>query len=69
VPEIFNWPQGCAFADRCAHVQDSCRQALPQLERVPNTAHVVDVQCADQPTPFAEHWVRCPEWKKLEAFE
>ena len=51
VPEIFNWPKGCAFADRCPYVQNSCRESLPQLERVP-TAH--------------EHWVRCPHWQKLE---
>jgi peptide/nickel transport system ATP-binding protein len=51
VPEIFNWPQGCAFAERCPYVQNSCRESLPQLERVP-TAH--------------EHWVRCPHWQKLE---
>lgn len=51
VPEIFNWPKGCAFADRCPYVQNSCRESLPQLERVPN-AH--------------EHWVRCPHWQKLE---
>ena len=51
VPEIFNWPKGCAFADRCPYVQNSCRESLPQLERVP-TAH--------------EHWVRCPQWQHLE---
>jgi peptide/nickel transport system ATP-binding protein len=51
VPEIFNWPKGCAFADRCPYVQNSCRESLPQLEPVP-TAH--------------EHWVRCPHWQKLE---
>ena len=51
VPEIFNWPKGCAFADRCPYVQNSCRESLPQLERVP-TAH--------------EHWVRCPQWQQLE---
>ena len=52
VPEIFNWPRGCAFADRCSFVEDSCRQSLPQLERVP---------------PTSEHWVRCPKWQSLEA--
>jgi peptide/nickel transport system ATP-binding protein len=52
VPEIFNWPKGCAFADRCSFVEDSCRQSLPQLERVSLTS---------------EHWVRCPQWQQLEA--
>ncbi|MEY3922477.1 MAG: Oligopeptide transport ATP-binding protein OppD [Pseudomonadota bacterium] len=67
VPEIFNWPKGCAFADRCAYVQDSCRQTLPQLERVPDTAHDIDADGTGQAKPVAEHWVRCPEWQKLEA--
>ena len=67
VPEIFNWPKGCAFADRCAYVQDSCRQTLPQLEHVPDTAHDIDADGTGQAKPVAEHWVRCPEWQKLEA--
>jgi len=67
MPEIFNWPKGCAFADRCAYVQDSCRQTLPQLERVPDTAHDIDADGTGQAKPVAEHWVRCPEWQKLEA--
>ena len=67
VPEIFNWPKGCAFADRCAYVQDSCRQTLPQLERVPDTSHDIDADGTGQAKPVAEHWVRCPEWQKLEA--
>lgn len=52
VPEIFNWPKGCAFADRCSFVEDSCRQSLPQLEPV---------------SLASEHWVRCPQWQTLEA--
>ena len=60
VPDIFNWPQGCAFADRCPYVQANCRQSLPQLERVPNATHI-----ASLPTP-SEHWVRCPQWQHLE---
>ena len=67
VPEIFNWPKGCAFADRCAYVQDSCRQTLPELERVPETSHDIDADGTGQAEPVAEHWVRCPEWQKLEA--
>jgi peptide/nickel transport system ATP-binding protein len=67
VPEIFNWPQGCAFADRCAYVKDSCRQALPPIELVPQMAHFKESQETDKPRQLAEHWVRCPEWQKLEA--
>ena len=67
VPEIFNWPKGCAFAERCAYVKDSCRQVLPQLESVPVTAHDIDAKGAGQPRRVNEHWVRCPEWQKLEA--
>ena len=29
VPELADLPAGCAFADRCAHVVDACRRALP----------------------------------------
>jgi peptide/nickel transport system ATP-binding protein len=67
VPEIFNWPQGCAFADRCAYVQDNCRQALPQLELVPGTHDGIDENVADKSRRVNAHWVRCPEWQKLEA--
>ena len=58
VPDIFNWPSGCAFADRCSDVKDSCRQSLPQLELVPE---------APKTRPDDSHWVRCPHWQKLEA--
>jgi peptide/nickel transport system ATP-binding protein len=67
VPEIFNWPQGCAFADRCTYVQENCRQTLPQLDRVPITSHDMDAKDTGQSGPVAGHWVRCPEWQKLEA--
>jgi peptide/nickel transport system ATP-binding protein len=67
VPEIFNWPHGCAFAERCAYVKDSCRQVMPQLESVPDTAHDIDAKDAGQPRRVDEHWVRCPEWQKMEA--
>jgi len=46
VPEIFNWPSGCTFADRCAYAQDACRQTQPALEQVTTSA--------------TTHWVRCP---------
>ena len=67
VPEIFNWPQGCAFADRCAYVQDNCRQTVPQLELVPDKADVIEDKVADKPKRVDAHWVRCPEWQQLEA--
>jgi peptide/nickel transport system ATP-binding protein len=59
VPEIFNWPQGCAFADRCAYVQANCRQSLPKLEQVPHPTQAAGLRAA-------EHWVRCPHWQHLE---
>lgn len=31
LPDPFNPPPGCAFADRCNRVQDDCRKARPQL--------------------------------------
>jgi ABC-type dipeptide/oligopeptide/nickel transport system ATPase component len=73
VPEIFNWPQGCAFADRCAYVKDSCKQTLPPIELVSQTANFNESkgnnegQKTDKPRHLAEHWVRCPEWQQLEA--
>lgn len=31
VPPLWAWPAGCAFADRCAFTQASCREATPPL--------------------------------------
>jgi peptide/nickel transport system ATP-binding protein len=59
VPEIFNWPQGCAFADRCPHVEAKCRQSLPPLERMPSDKR------ADGLPDAAAHWVRCAKWQHL----
>jgi len=59
VPEIFNWPQGCAFADRCPYVQANCRQSLPKLEQVSHPTQAASLRAA-------EHWVRCPHWQHLE---
>jgi peptide/nickel transport system ATP-binding protein len=67
LPEIFNWPHGCAFADRCSYVQNNCRQVLPPLELVPQTTLAIDIQGADQHRQASAHWVRCPLWQKLEA--
>jgi peptide/nickel transport system ATP-binding protein len=30
-PRPGRWPKGCAFADRCPHGQDACREAVPPL--------------------------------------
>jgi peptide/nickel transport system ATP-binding protein len=49
VPELSNWPGACAFADRCAHVQASCRDALPALVQVSEPLH----------------FVRCPQWESI----
>jgi len=57
VPEIFNWPQGCAFAERCPIAVPSCAVVLPALEPVRPTAT----------DPLKAHWVRCPIWQTLEA--
>jgi peptide/nickel transport system ATP-binding protein len=34
VPELADLPKGCAFADRCALVEDRCRAALPEAVEV-----------------------------------
>jgi peptide/nickel transport system ATP-binding protein len=60
VPDIFNWPQGCAFADRCPYVQANCRLSLPQLEQISKPTQAEGLHAA------AEHWVRCPNWQHLE---
>jgi peptide/nickel transport system ATP-binding protein len=31
VPELSNWPTACAFADRCTHAIDACREVHPPL--------------------------------------
>jgi peptide/nickel transport system ATP-binding protein len=49
VPELSNWPGACAFADRCAHVQASCSDALPSLVKVSEPLH----------------YVRCPQWENI----
>jgi peptide/nickel transport system ATP-binding protein len=50
VPELSNWPQACAFADRCAYVETACRSEMPPL-----------TQAAEE-----MHWVRCPQWQSIE---
>jgi oligopeptide/dipeptide ABC transporter ATP-binding protein len=33
VPSLFDLPQGCSFAPRCAFATDQCRTAFPELEQ------------------------------------
>ena len=52
VPELMDFPAGCAFADRCSLAVEDCRQTPPQAE---NIAHE-----AARETP---HVVSCPRWR------
>jgi len=51
VPELADLPKGCAFADRCALVEDRCRAALPEAIEVAPRHRVrclrTDVSMAD----------------------
>lgn len=38
-PNLARLPEGCAFAPRCAHVEDACRAAMPE-ERRPIPIHM-----------------------------
>ena len=58
VPELFDWPLGCAFSDRCPHVVAGCRSSVPALERLP-----AEVTAATR--SGHEHWVRCAQWRAL----
>lgn len=49
VPDLSNWPSACAFADRCAHAEASCRASLPALVQVSEPSH----------------FVRCPKWETI----
>jgi peptide/nickel transport system ATP-binding protein len=49
VPDLSNWPSACAFADRCAHAETSCRASLPALVQVSEPSH----------------FVRCPKWEAI----
>jgi peptide/nickel transport system ATP-binding protein len=62
VPEIFNWPQGCAFADRCPHAEARCRMAVPLPEQI--HAHPNSDSSSMQ---THDHWVSCLKWQQLEA--
>ena len=40
-PSPHRLPAGCAFADRCAHVKDECRAAVPAFSRAAEPGHRV----------------------------
>jgi len=52
VPELMDFPAGCAFADRCSLAVEDCRLTPPQAESIHSEA-------ADE-TP---HSVSCPRWR------
>lgn len=61
VPDILNWPSSaCAFADRCTHVEASCREALPTLIQTNRAAGTEKSN-----TEETSHWVRCPKWQSI----
>lgn len=62
VPEIFKWPQGCAFADRCPHAEASCRMAVPLPEQIHANRNADSSSMQTH-----EHWVSCLKWQQLEA--
>ncbi len=52
VPELVDFPAGCAFADRCTMATESCFTTPPRPERV------------DPLYPSSEpHTVSCPHWR------
>ena len=51
VPDLVDWPAGCAFADRCPKVAASCREAPPEVLAI-----------APQAAGTPEHRVSCPRW-------
>ena len=62
VPEIFNWPQGCAFADRCPYAEASCRMKVPPAEPI----HA-NLNADASSIQTDEHWVSCLKWQQLKA--
>ena len=52
VPELMDFQQGCAFADRCPLAVDDCRRSTPQAEIIQA------IPTFDEP-----HVVTCPRWR------
>ena len=53
VPELVDFPAGCAFAERCAWATEVCAVQPPQAERV-----------APKHLTAEPHWVSCPHWRQ-----
>jgi len=53
VPELGNFPAGCAFAERCSWALDDCHQTPPQAQSIPNETE-----------GLAPHVVSCPHWRR-----
>ncbi len=52
VPELMDFPAGCAFADRCSLAVGDCQQTAPQKE------------CVGREAPGeTPHRVSCPRWR------
>jgi peptide/nickel transport system ATP-binding protein len=56
VPELMDFPAGCAFADRCSWAVNDCRQTPPQIESIAG-------QAADEMPHSVPHMVLCPRWR------
>jgi peptide/nickel transport system ATP-binding protein len=52
VPELMDFPAGCAFADRCSLAVEDCRHTLPPAESIDHES------MGDAP-----HRVSCPRWR------
>jgi peptide/nickel transport system ATP-binding protein len=52
VPDLMDFPVGCAFADRCALVADECHHTAPQADSM------ALLMPSDEP-----HAVSCPRWR------
>jgi peptide/nickel transport system ATP-binding protein len=52
VPELMDFPAGCAFADRCSLAVEDCRQTPPQVENI-----------ASDGAGETPHVVSCPRWR------
>jgi peptide/nickel transport system ATP-binding protein len=54
VPELMDFPAGCAFAERCSWAVEACRHSPPQVE---------DVTGPDLDPQAQPHQVSCPRWR------
>lgn len=56
VPELVDFPAGCAFAERCRWAVEVCRDTPPQAERIAS-------ETAGEARGEAAHLVSCPRWR------